>query len=372
MPNNQPVSDVRGRTQARTQAVRATQTLMASEIAEQPAALEATLAALLPLRSRVAQVAAGRKRLLLVARGSSDNAAIYGRYLAELHAGMPASLAAPSVATLYDAHVDLSDTITVCVSQSGSTAEIVDTLMWSKRSGAATIAVTNVEDSPLARAADLALVTQAGQERAVPATKTYTTQVAALAVLVDALAAAAGRSGTLDAEFARIGDHARAMLQTPAEVLDAMAGALAEVDEVLTSGRGLAFGTTLETALKLEETCLRPVRGLSYADLKHGPIAIVDHELLTVLVAGPSGPTVSGLTELAGTVREKHSMVLGIGGDHDFRSACDLAVPGPNSSETLAPLTLIIPAQLVVERLAHKLGLDPDAPPGLNKITQTD
>jgi glucosamine--fructose-6-phosphate aminotransferase (isomerizing) len=155
-------------------------------------------------------------------------------------------------------------------------------------------------------------------------------------------------------------------------VLDAMAGALAEVDEVLTSGRGLAFGTTLETALKLEETCLRPVRGLSYADLKHGPIAIVDHELLTVLVAGPSGPTLPGLTELAGTVREKHSMVLGIGGDDRFRAACDLAVPGPDASEMLAPLTLVIPAQLTVERLAHKLGLDPDAPRGLRKVTQTD
>jgi glucosamine--fructose-6-phosphate aminotransferase (isomerizing) len=350
----------------------ATQTLMAAEIAEQPAALEATLAALLPLRSRIAQVAAGRRRLLLVARGSSDNAAIYGRYLAELHAGMAASLAAPSVATLYDAHIDLSDTVAICVSQSGSTAEIVDTLEWSKRCGAATIAITNAEGSPLAEAADLALITRAGVERAVPATKTYTTQVAALAVTVDALASAQGKAGTLDAEFARIGEQAAAMLATPAEVLDAMAGSLAEVDEVLTSGRGLAFGTTLETALKLEETCLRPVRGLSYADLKHGPIAIVDHELLTVLVAGPSGPTVPGLTELAGTVREKHSMVLGIGGDERFRAACDLAVPGPDASEMLAPLTLIIPAQLTVERLAHKLGLDPDAPRGLRKVTQTD
>ncbi|HEY9293393.1 MAG TPA: SIS domain-containing protein [Microlunatus sp.] len=348
------------------------QTLMSIEISEQPEALEATLAQLLPQRHRIAQLVGNRKRVLLVARGSSDNAAIYGRYLAELHAGISASLAAPSVATLYDAHVDLSDTIAICVSQSGSTAEIVETLEWTRRCGAITIAITNVEDSPLAEAADLALITQAGLERAVPATKSYTTQVAALAVAVDALAGVSGKKGLLDDEFTRIGDHARAMLATPAETLDAMAGALAEVDEVLTSGRGIAFGTTLETALKLEETCLRPVRGLSYADLKHGPIAIVDHELLTVLVAGPSGPTVPGLTELAGTVREKHSMVLGIGGDERFRSACDLAVPGPDASEILAPLTLIIPAQLIVERLAHKLDLNPDAPRGLRKVTQTD
>jgi glucosamine--fructose-6-phosphate aminotransferase (isomerizing) len=125
-------------------------------------------------------------------------------------------------------------------------------------------------------------------------------------------------------------------------------------------------------ALKLEETCLRPVRGLSYADLKHGPIAIVDHDLVTVLVAAPSGPTLPGLLELASTLRAKGSPVLGIGGDEEFRAACDLAVAGPTLREELAPLVLAIPAQLVVERLARRLGLDPDAPRGLRKVTQTD
>jgi glucosamine--fructose-6-phosphate aminotransferase (isomerizing) len=345
---------------------------MAAEIGEQPAALEQTIQALLPQRRAVAELAAGRRRLLLVARGSSDNAALYGRYLAEVHAGIGTSLAAPSVATLYDAALDLSDTVAVCISQSGSTSEIVQTQAWARRCGAKTIAITNVADSPLATASGLALITQAGTERAVPATKTYTTQVAAVAVLVDALATAGGRRSTLDGEFARVGDHARAMLETPTEQLDAMAGSLAQVDDVLASGRGLAFGTTLETGLKLEETCLRPVRGLSYADLKHGPIAVIDRDLLTVLIAGPSGPTLSGLTDLAQTVRQRHSMVVGIGGDDRFRSACDIAVAGPAATELLAPLTLIIPSQLMTERLAHKLDLDPDSPRGLHKVTQTD
>jgi glucosamine--fructose-6-phosphate aminotransferase (isomerizing) len=348
------------------------QTRMTAEIADQPAALEHTLQALLPRRRAVAELAGGRRRLLLVARGSSDNAALYGRYLAEVHAGIGTSLAAPSVATLYDAALDLSDTVAVCISQSGSTSEIVQAQDWARRCGAKTIAITNVADSPLATASELALITRAGEERAVPATKTYTTQVAAVAVLIDALATASGRESALDHEFAQVGDHARAMLETPAEQLDAMADGLARVEEVLASGRGLAFGTTLETGLKLEETCLRPVRGLSYADLKHGPIAVIDRDLLTVLIAGPSGPTLPGLTDLAHTVRQRHSMVFGIGGDDRFRAACDVAVPGPAASELLAPLTLIIPAQLVTERLAHQLGLDPDSPRGLHKVTQTD
>ena len=343
-------------------------TQMAREIAEQPTALDRTLSTLLPRRSEMARLAQGRHRLLLIARGSSDNAAIYARYLAEVHAGLPASLAAPSVATLYDARLDLRDTVTIGVSQSGSTQEIVEALDWAKTCGSATVAVTNVDGSPLAQTADIALLTQAGPEKAVPATKSYTTQVAALAVAVDAFAAEPGR---LDSGFAEVPAQAQALLDAPGD-LDAMVDALARTDEVLASGRGLCFGTTLEVALKLEETCLRPVRGLSYADLKHGPIAIVDHELVTLLVAGPSGPTLPGLVELAATVRGKRSPVLGIGGDGAFRAACDVALPGPTLSELLAPLVLAIPAQLMIERLARRLGLDPDAPRGLRKVTQTD
>jgi glucosamine--fructose-6-phosphate aminotransferase (isomerizing) len=343
-------------------------TQMAREIAEQPAALERTLSSLLPRRPEIARLARDRRRILLIARGSSDNAAIYARYLAEVHAGVPASLAAPSVATLYHAELDLSETIAICVSQSGATEEIVEAQSWARGCGAATVAVTNMAESPLASGADIALVTEAGRELAVPATKSYTTQVAALAVAVDALAP---RPGTLDEDFARVPAAAERLLGE-SSVLDEMVDVLAGKQEVLASGRGLAFGTTLEVALKLEETCLRPVRGLSYADLKHGPIAIVDHDLVTVLVAGPSGPTLPPLTELAATLRATGSPVLGFGGDDAFRSACDLAVAGPELSELLAPLALILPPQLLVERLARALGLDPDAPRGLKKVTQTD
>lgn len=343
-------------------------TQMSREIAEQPAALERTLATVLPLRDEIRRLAKDRRRILLVARGSSDNAAIYARYLAEVHAGVPAGLAAPSVATLYGAQLDLSDSVTICVSQSGSTQEIVETMAWAKSCGSATLAVTNVEGSPLAAEADIALVTQAGPEKAVPATKTYTTQVAALAVAIDALAP---QRGTLDAEFARVGEAAEQMLAV-SPVIDEMVARLALTQEVLSSGRGLAFGTTLEVGLKLEETCLRPVRGLSYADLKHGPIAIVDHELVTLLVAGPSGPTLPGMIDLAETLRGKGSPVFGFGGNEEFRAACDLAVAGPELCEELAPLALVIPPQFMIERLALTLGLNPDAPRGLKKVTQTD
>src|SRR4051794_17732449 len=313
---------------------------MAREIAEQPAALAATFEHVLPLRHDITRLAAGRRNVIFVARGSSDNAGVYGRYLTEIHAGRQASLAAPSVATLYGANLDLSNSLVVAISQSGATQEIVDTAEWAKRNGAAIVGITNDGNSPLASTADVALITQAGKELAVPATKTYTTQLAAITVAVDALAP---RPGTLDADIARVPDAATKMLSGSVE---AAADLLAGAHDVLASGRGLAFGTTLEVALKLEETCLRPVRGLSYADLKHGPIAIVDHNLVTLLVAGPDGPTLPGLLELAATVRSKGSPVLGIGGDEAFRAACDLALAGPALPEELAPLVLAIPAQL--------------------------
>jgi glucosamine--fructose-6-phosphate aminotransferase (isomerizing) len=344
------------------------ETIMAQEIAEQPMAIAATLAALRPLREQIAHLALNRRQILFVARGSSDNAAIYGRYLLEVHAGRTASMAAPSVATHYRRDLDLSGALVVCISQSGQTGEIVQTQDWARRCGAATIAVTNVPGSPLALAADLALVTMAGRERAVPATKTFTTQLAAMAVLATALAA---DPMALDADLDRVPAEVERLIAHRVGVDEAVT-LLARTNEVLVNGRGLAYAAAVETALKLEETCLRPVRGLSYADLRHGPIAIVDAQLVCVVVAAQDGPLIEGLTELLGDLRSRGALTIGIGGDSRFASAADVSVAGPDLPEMVAPLGLVVAGQLVVERLALALGLNPDAPRGLNKVTQTD
>ena len=344
------------------------QTIMAGEIAEQPAAIAGTLNALRPLRVQIAQLAASRRQILFVARGSSDNAAIYGRYLLEVHAGRSAAMAAPSVATLYRRQLDLSGALVVCVSQSGQTQEIVAAQDWARACGAATIAVTNVAGSALAAAADLALVTLAGPERAVPATKTFTTQMTAMAVLASALAP---DPFALDADLDRVPGEVAKLIAARAGVDEAVT-LLARTNEVLVNGRGLAFAAALETALKLEETCLRPVRGLSYADLKHGPIAIVDPQMVSIVMAAQDGPILAGLTELLGELRSRGALTIGIGGDSRFAAAADVSVAGPDLPEMVAPIALVVAGQLVVEALARALGLNPDAPRGLNKVTQTD
>lgn len=342
-------------------------TRMAAEIAEQPEAVARTLQALRPLAGELRRLAEGCRLVLLIGRGSSDNAAVYARYLLEIHAGRAAALGAPALATAYRARVDLSGVLAVGISQSGATEEIVESLDWARQAGARTVAVTNGAGSPLADVADLALVTRAGVELAVPATKTYTTQLAALAVLAGAL-------GRTDPAYAAALDRVPAEIARMLRLAPAaaeLAGRLAGYERLVVSGRGLAYGTALELALKIKESCYLPALGLSHADLLHGPIAVLDEHTPVLLVAAPSGPVLAGSTALAAAVAARGSTGYGIGGDEEFRRACAAALPGPELPETVAPLALVVPGQLLVEALAVRRGLNPDRPRGLTKVTQT-
>lgn len=342
-------------------------TLMRQEIDEQPDALQRTLDTLLPVVPRLRDLARDCRQVLFIARGSSDNAAVYGQYLCSVRGGRLATLASPSVATTYRARVDLSGVFVVALSQSGSTAEIVETMAWARDCGARTVAVANVEDSPLVAAADLALVTQAGTELAVPATKTYTTQLAALAVLGLALS---GDDAGLDELAAVPMAVASALGHAPA--VEAVAQQLTYVERLVVAGRGYSASTALELALKLKEACYVSASGLSYADLLHGPIAVVDPATPVIVTAPGDGPVLAGLTSLARRVADAGAHVYGIGGDVEFVAACRTTLPGTRLPEHLAPLALIVPGQLLVEALARAKGIDPDRPRGLRKVTQTD
>jgi len=390
---------------------------MRLEIAEQPEALRRTFQELLPQVAELQAVARGTRQVLFIARGSSDNAAVYGQYLCSARGGHVASLASPSLATVYRADLDLRGVLAVAVSQSGATEEIVTTLDWARHGGARTVAVTNVAGSPLTEVADVALVTQAGSELAVPATKTYTTQLAAMAVLALALetnrpqtegpggnrprgqahggsrvearghggvpSGGEGRGGVtsggqgrdgdwVGAEgLGRVPDAVEAMLEV-APAAEALAGRLTYAQTLVVSGRGYAYSTALELSLKLKEACYVTAVGLSYADLVHGPIAIVDARTPALLVVAADGPMLPEMTGLAQRLGDTGAHVYGIGGDPDFAAACRAVLPGPSLPEHLAPFALIVPGQLLAEALARAKGIDPDAPRGLRKVTQTD
>jgi glutamine---fructose-6-phosphate transaminase (isomerizing) len=340
-------------------------TAMRTEIGQQPAALRATLDSLTPRSGEATALARDCRQVLFIARGTSDNAAVYGTYLLQAHAGMLATLASPSIATEYHSRLDLSGVLAVALSQSGATEEIVETLAWARDCGARTLAITNGGGSPLTQVADLAFVTSAGAELAVPATKTFTTQLAALAVLAIALGA------DLDPGLlAAVPDEIERMLAAPDD-LEPMVADLAGAVGVVVSGRGHAYAAALELALKLKEACYLHAMGLSWADLLHGPIAVVDASTPAIIVAADSGPALPGSIDLARRVVAAGARAYAIGGGPGLAAASSLAVPGPRLPEWLAPLGLIVPGQLLTEALSRRRGIDPDNPRGLSKVTQT-
>jgi len=339
---------------------------MREEIFEQPDALARTLEGLAEVRQRLRRVRNDVDRVVFFARGSSDNVAIYGRYVCEVTVGIPAALGAPSVATVYHRALDLRRTLVVTISQSGRTEEMVDVADWARRCGATTLAVTNTAGSPLAGAVDLPVVTDAGIERAVPATKTFTSGLLAVAGVAEALSGARPFGDALQA----IPEQAAELLARAAYA-EQLATLLAPCASLTVVGRGFSLATAVEIALKVEEACGLPAAGLSSADLQHGPLAAVHEGTAVLVTAAAGGPTVAGLTALAVRARQAGAVTLGIGGDDRLRAACAAAVEGADLPEAIAPIVEVIPGQILTESLARLLGHDPDAPRGLTKVTQT-
>jgi glucosamine--fructose-6-phosphate aminotransferase (isomerizing) len=341
---------------------------MAVEIGEQPQTLADTLEAAFEVAPELTAVARDTDRVLLLARGSSANAATYGRYLLEIAAGVPAALGAPSVASLYAARLDLDRTLVVMLSQSGRTAELVEAAAWARTCGARTVAVTSDEASPLAAGVDVVLPVAVGAERAVPATKTYTGQLMALAVLAGAVRT--GARAPSRAMLAATPD-ACARLLRPDPAVEEVAQLLATARSVVVAGRGPALSVAEELALKLLEAARLPALAMSAAELQHGPLAVLGPGVPLIVVGSSDGPTMPGLVAVAEIAVGRESPVVCLGGGHALRSLAAAVLPGPELPELVAPIVQVVPGQVAVELLARLLGLDADRPAGLSKVTQT-
>ena len=335
--------------------------LMAAEMAEHPA----VLAALAGRRAEVVEhvracLPEPLAGVMLVARGSSDYAAVYGRYLLELAARRPVALAAPSLQTRYDARTELPGWVAVAVSQSGRTPEIVTTLERLVAGGARGVAITNDPGSPLAAAAEATIALGAGEERAVPATKTLTAQLAAFALIAEALGAVPWRGEDWERAIAAVAT----VLADPAAA-ERAAGRLAGADRLVALGRGPLFAVALEAALKLRETTGILAEGWSTADYLHGPIA-ASGEAVPALAVHADGPVRADVVDLASRLRERGSLVLELADD----AGADLPVAA-GLPEALCAFPLAVRAQQLAHAVALHRGLDPDAPPGLAKVTAT-
>ena len=337
---------------------------MAAEIDQQPAIFADLFARRDAIASVASVIAERRPRfVLLAARGSSDHAALYAKYLTEVLLELPAGLVSPSTTTLYGAQPDLRDVLLVAVSQSGGSPDLLEVTESARARGALTVAVTNTASSPLNGAAELSVDVGAGVEQAVAATKTYSATLLALYLLVDGIRGGGGSA------VAGLGDLARSTLDSSAEAVAEAVQRYRFVDRVLTTGRGYSLPTALESALKLAETSYLAARAYSGADLLHGPVAAVDAET-AVLAVTSSGKGGDALHDVLDAVHGRGADVLAVGSASDKVSAA-LRIPVAETAEEVAPILEILPIQRLAHGLALARGGDPDNPRGLNKITRT-
>ena len=334
--------------------------LMAAEIAEQPAQWRTLLADAGP---ELDAVAATIRRydphtVLLVARGTSDHAALYAKYLVEIRLGKAAGLVSPSTMTAYGARPDFHGVLMIAVSQSGGSPDLVRSLEVARDCGALTVAVTNNAASDLARAAAAHVDVLAGPERAVAATKSYTAQLLALHQLLDRVG---GRDG---GSAAVLPDLADALLDRRGEIA-ALASRYRFAQRMVTTGRGYSYPTAREAALKLMETAYLSAQAFSAADLLHGPLAMIDPQVpvLAVVADGIGG---RAMAPVLPRLAERGADVCIVGAAPDAHVVLPAGAP-----EELSPLLEILPFQLLALHVAVERGGDPDAPRGLAKVTET-
>ena len=329
--------------------------LMAAEIAEQPAALARLLhdgsAAATEARAAISRY---RPRFaVFAARGTSDHAALYGKYLAEIVHQLPAGLVSPSSVTVFGARPDMRDVLFVAVSQSGGSPDLLESLEVARSRGALTVAVTNNAESALAAAAEFHVDVCAGPERAVAATKTYTAELLALHLL---LAGSDGAAGVPEAADRTLGYASSAY---------AAAERFTSVDRLVTTARGYSYPTAREGALKLMETSYLSAQAFSGADLLHGPLAMLAGPDVPVLAVTTPGRGSAALAPVLDRLRAADVEVLEVGPGGALPVACE------GLDESLAPIVEILPLQQFAWRLAIDRGGDPDRPRGLSKVTET-
>ncbi len=344
------------------------QSYLFREIHQQPEVLRNFLAEETGIVHRLAAEIAQRDitYVVIAARGTSDNAGRYAKYLLGAVNRLPVALATPSLFSIYQRPPRFGNALVLGISQSGVSPDIVAVLAEARRQGALTAAITNFPDSDLAREASCVINLNAGIEHAVAATKTYTAELAAIALL----------SATLADD--------REMLVELTAIPDTVAGALSTGDDIARAaqryrymrdcviiGRGYNYATAFELALKLKELDYIFAEPYSSADFLHGPLALLEHGFPAVVIA-PSGRMLPEMQDFMATLREREAEIVTISDDPTTLALADIPLTLPRRApEWLSPITAIVPGQLLAMHLTHIRGYDPDHPRGLRKVTET-
>lgn len=304
--------------------------------------------------------------VMIAARGTSDNAARYAQYLIGIYLKKPVGLATPSVHTLYEAQPDLSQALVIGISQSGQSVDVGTIVSDAKAQGALTLAITNDPSSPMAKAAQHHIYVHCGEEKSVAATKTYTAQLTALAMLV----AAWHDNENMLQELHKLPAYVSQTL-TYAEEITSWIERYRYMERIAVIARGINYCTAFEISLKIKELCYITGEEYSEADFRHGPIAIISTGF-PVFVIAPKGKTLSLMHDLLKKLEERQAECIVVSNDETARSygAKSVALP-PDIPEWLSPVCSAIPGQIFAYRLAEVKGHSLDNPKGLSKVTIT-
>lgn len=338
------------------------------EISQQPEVLRRILARESTNIEKIADELrrTGIRKFYLAARGSSDNAAIYAKYLFGIRNRMVTALAAPSLFTVYRRPPDLSGFALIAISQSGKGPDVTSVVNEAKNQGSLTIALTNNIKSRLANMSDFVINLSAGQELSIAATKTYTAQLFSLALLSHFLNPGKGGFDRLK----EIPEAIDSVLESKTEMKN-LAKRYRHMSQCVVLGRGFNYATAFELALKLKELCHVVAYPCSSVDFLHGPIAILEEAFPVILIA-PKGVANRGFLGLLKKFRDRAAEILTISDDRRINSSATKKIELPFSTpEWLSPIVTIVAGQIFCLYLALSKGMDPDRPRGLTKVTKT-
>ena len=343
-------------------------THMWNEIMEQPVALQQCYEKNRVLLDEVVAAISSRQidNVVIAARGTSDHAAVYGKYVIEMLKGLPVSLAASSVFTMYGKSLQYEHSLVIGISQSGRAADVLEVLKGANAKGAITIGITNFSDSPIAQESKYHLNCEAGLEQSVAATKTFSAQMFLLGMLASLWA----KDEEAQKELITVPGRLKEALEYAGDI-DACVTRFRFMQECFILARGVNYAVSMEAALKIMETTYVRAKAFATSDFQHGPIAMIDPDI-PVIVFAPKGPSFPDVVDMIKRLGSESIETLVVSNDKDVRAlgTCGIRIPATDN-DIVSPFFNVVIAQMFSCKLALLKGMDPDKPRRLSKVTIT-
>lgn len=343
-------------------------TIMLKEINSQPVVLEKILDKnhnkIKKLCNEIKE--RGIEFVYIAARGTSDHAAVYAKYIMEIYTGIPVAFAAPSVITVYGGKPKLKNALVIGISQSGKAEDVHEVMMHAKEQGALTVAVTNYENSPIAKEGDYHLSCWADEEISVAATKTFTAQMMAMAMITAELS----ENKNIYEQLKGVPDKIEEYLKNYG-IEDRIIKKHKEMDECFVLSRGMNYSIALEGALKIQETCYVRAKAYAMSDFYHGPLALLDKKIPVIVIA-PEGKTSPDTVEMMKILDNYGIITMAITNNPKVSDMADETIAIPKGlSDFISPFITAAAVQLFACKLSLEKGLNPDSPRNIKKVTIT-